>query len=257
MWQALQVSHFLRSLGPVTEFHRQLTTLERCCNGVEPLPRALSKMYGFLNMPAEEFVMPGIRKWEKDLGRIFTPIQHKQIIYLAVNSSVCSKTQEANYKLLVQWYYTPERLHQFDKEVDERCWRCGREQGTLLHIFWYCQKIRHYWEEVRRISQKFSEVLLPDDPALFLLHSSEVPVQKYRKSVVCHMINAARAGVTSKWRDICPPSIAGWLKRIEEVGAMEDLVRTAQNRRIQYEEIWSGWNVFMRSEEGKVVIEGN
>ena len=74
---------------------------------------------------------------------------------------------------------------------------------------------------------------------------------------MCHMINAARVGVTLRWRDLCLPSIAGWLKRIQEVGAMEDLVHSAQNRRTQYEEIWSGWNIFTRSEEGKRLLEEN
>ena len=199
--------------------------------------------------------MPGINKWERDLGRKFSLTQRKHIICLALNSSVSTRIQESNYKLLNQWYYTPVKMHKFSIENSEYCWRCGLEQGTLLHIFWSCVKIRKYWLEVQRISQKFTEIQLPDDPAFFLLHSSQIPVRAYKKSVLCHLINAAKSGITLQWRDTRPPSITRWLNRVREIGAIEDLVLSARNKREQYVETWTGWNQFINTEEGRRISE--
>lgn len=179
-WQALQLCNFLRSLGSPTNFQRQLTTFELYCEDTEPLPRVISKMYALLNNPWEDFVMPSINKWERNLNSTFTPVQLKNTIYLSLSSLICTQIQEFNYKLLMQWFYTSTRLHKFSIEASDRCWWCGEELGSLLHIFWSCSKIRQFWLEFQKIAQKFTEFVIPDDPAFFLLHCSQIPVQIYK-----------------------------------------------------------------------------
>ena len=254
-WQALQLSYFLRSLGQPYNFRRQLTKFEQYCEDEEPIQRVSSKMYRLLISPQEDFELPGLGKWERDLGRVFSQNQRKQIIYLALYSSTSTRIQESNYKLLSQWYYKQVKLHKFSKDNSEYCWRCGLEQGTTLHIFWSCVKVRDYWKEVQRIVQKFTERQIPDDPALYLLHSSQIPMQEYKKSVICHLINTAKTGITLQWRESRAPSIARWLNRVREIGAIEDLILSTRNKREQYEETWSRWNQFMKSEEGKRLLE--
>lgn len=204
-WQAIQIHHFL---GSPINYRRQLTAFELYCEEKEPLPRVFSKIYTLLNTLLGEAVMPSISKWERDLNKTFTPTQRRNIMYLAINSSINTRTQELNYKLLTRCYYTPSRLSKFSAETSDRCWRCRKEEGTLLHIFWSCTKIRKYWLEVQKISQKLTDFLIPNDPAFFLLHCSQIPGQVYKKSVLCHLVNAAKACVTMYWRDTGPPSIA-------------------------------------------------
>lgn len=52
-----------------------------------------------------------ISKWERDLNRTFTSAQIQRIIMFALKSSICTKVQKTNYKLLTRWYLTPHTLH--------------------------------------------------------------------------------------------------------------------------------------------------
>lgn len=151
----------------------------------------------------------------KDLNRTFTPTQHQNIIYLYLKSSICMRIQETNYKLLTRWYCTPTVLHRFFSEASDRCWRCREEQGTLFHIFWICTKIKRYWSEVHKISQKCTDFPIPEDPAFFLLHCSQMPRQKYRKSVLCLLVNAAKACISLHWKH---PNHFPWLCGLIRLG---------------------------------------
>lgn len=112
-------------------------------------------------------------------------------------TATCTKLQETNYKMISQWYRTPEILQKRFPNTLSECWRCQREQETLLHVFWSCPRVEKFWKEVREIIQKFSEVEILKDPALFLLHLSEIPRKTYRNSILCNLVNAAKAG--GKW----------------------------------------------------------
>lgn len=52
-----------------------------------------------------------------------------------------------------------------------------------------------------------------------------------------------------------PPTIGLWLRRVEELSRMEDLVLTSRQKRETYTHTWTLWNMFIYSEEGKALIE--
>lgn len=68
------------------------------------------------------------------------------------------------------------------------------------------------------------------------------------------MVSAAKACITLCWRDPKPPSIALWLNRVRDIGAMEDLVLSAQDRKEQYTRTWADWDQFVYSEEGRRLL---
>lgn len=160
--------------------------------------------------------------------------------------------QETNYKILTRWYRTPSLLKIFPRTSD-LCWRCQQEKGTLIHIFWSCPRIQNFWKEVRRIIQKFTDRTVPDEPAYFLLHATDTPARVYKKSIVRHLLDAAKACIPLNWKSPHPPSIGLWLKKIEEINKMEDLILTNQNRQERYSKTWQLWNIFKYSEEGQTL----
>lgn len=249
-WSAAQLRHFLNTLPPPDRFQRTLTPLEQLCEGTGPCSHLISQMYALLVAPQEDYVPPYIRKWEMTLDRTFTQAQHRQIVNLALKSSISTRIQETNFKIMTRWYRTPSLLNKFFPEIPDKCWRCQEERGTLLHVLWSCPKLEYFWREIRRIAQKFTEYNLPEDPALFLLHVSNIPGETYSKLILRHLINAARSCIVRQWRDTYPPTILTWVTRIEEVNRMEDLLLSAQNRKETYLETWGQWNTFKFSEEG-------
>lgn len=105
--------------------------------------------------PMEDFQLPSLAKWERHLNCHLSSSKRQHILKFTHKSSLCSKIQETNYKILMRWYRTPDLLHTFFPEATDICWQCQKEKGTMLHIFWTCPGIKTYWTEVRRIVQKF------------------------------------------------------------------------------------------------------
>lgn len=65
LWQALQLGHFFRSLGPPGNYRRLQTQYETYCEKGEPLGNTLSKIHSLLVAPPEDFWLPSLSKWEK------------------------------------------------------------------------------------------------------------------------------------------------------------------------------------------------
>lgn len=106
----------------------------------------------------------------------------------------------------------------------ENCWRCGTENGPLLHIFWNCTLIRLFWHEVRTHLTKFTERQVPTDASFFLLHHNCFPARTYQRSVLPHMLNTARICVAECRKKQTPPSIVRWLLIINRIRRMEELL---------------------------------
>lgn len=230
------------------------TYFEDLCSTQGPARGTLSQLYLLLTESQGQVELPWVHKWELDLGRTFTAAQRRKIVTLALKSSVCSKIQETNYKVLTRWYLTPSRLHRCFPEVSDRCWRCGSERGTLLHVFWSCPRLSLFWGEVHRITQRFVEGVIPLDPALFLLHLTDSPIPAYKKSIIGHLLNAAKACIPLLWKQSTPPSVALWLNKVEAINKMEDLVLTAQHKQTIYSDRWRLWNMFILSAEGASLL---
>lgn len=87
----------------------------------------------------------------------FSITQQQHILRFTYKSSICAKTQETNFKILTRWYRTPVKLQKIFPGTSDQCWRCKADKGTILHIFWTCPKLQHFWTEVQRILQKLTE----------------------------------------------------------------------------------------------------
>lgn len=127
--------HFLLSLPSPRGFSCQLTTFEEYCSEEGTLPRVLSKAYNLLNCPIEKPDLQCLKHWETDLWHSFSIKQKCNIIQFALKSTICTKIQETNYKILTRWYRTPNFPHKFYPATTGRCWRCQEGEGKLLHRF--------------------------------------------------------------------------------------------------------------------------
>lgn len=73
-----------------------------------------------------------------------------------------------------------------------------------------------------------AEEEMSDDPAFFLLRKTKIPVKESNKeTIVCHLLNAAKACTPGTWKQRQPPPIRRWLKKVEEMNKMEELIWTA------------------------------
>lgn len=176
--RALQLKHFLKTLPPPENFDRTLTTYEIYCSGEGVLPHTLSATYQLLITSPENYQIPTLRTWERDMQCNFTSRQKQNILYFTFKSSICTKMQETNYKLVTRWYNTPDKLQKIFPSSSGICWRCGEEQGMIIHVFWTCRRLEQFWKSIQQTIQKFTERQVVADPGLFLLHARLYHVQK-------------------------------------------------------------------------------
>lgn len=139
------------------------------------------------------------RKWSGELNKEITAKQWRYACILAHKCSISTKLQETSYKLLTHGYNTPDKLHKWDAQKSEVCWRCLSERGTLAHIWWYCSKIESFWNEVRKLIKKITETKIELTPACCLLHVSDFSFKCYKHSLAIYLFNAAKSLIPLHW----------------------------------------------------------
>lgn len=70
-------------------------------------------------------------------------------------------------------------------------------RSDRYHRFGYKEK--QLWGGSILKERKPGDYEIPDNPEFFLLHLSEIPISKYKKSILRHLINAARACIPLHW----------------------------------------------------------
>lgn len=157
-------------------------------------------------------------------------------------------TQENNYKNLIHWYRTPELLNKFNPDMSDKCWRCSRETGTLLHIWWSCLLLQTFWIQVHEITSQVTTYSLDYTPAQFILHHSSTSAHSYWKSLVVHMISAAKLCIPVHWGSSCAPIVPEWLTRLGNIAEMEELIHIAWDSPSKFSWTWACWSHFCSTE---------
>uniref|UniRef100_A0A667WUC4 Reverse transcriptase zinc-binding domain-containing protein n=1 Tax=Myripristis murdjan TaxID=586833 RepID=A0A667WUC4_9TELE len=52
---------------------------------------------------------------------------------------------------------------------NDRCWRCDKERGTLIHMFYECDVVHSLWGAVIQCINNALQVKLRENPALCIL----------------------------------------------------------------------------------------
>lgn len=175
IWRALQLHHYLQSLPNPQGVSRNLTTFEEYCSDGGTLPQVLSKTYNLLITLSEPTELSCLKHWETDLCQIFKAWQRQNIIKFSLKSSICTKLQETNDKILMRWYsFTTTYILPHNHFGDVR-----REEERCSIYFGPAPKLNHFWRKSGELLR--SLLMIPDDLTFFLLHVSKIPEKMYKK----------------------------------------------------------------------------
>ena len=219
----LQLEAFLRTKADIYPVVRSPSRFEQICLDGNSIRHSLSYFYAMLTKLDRPQEFTFIQAWEKDLGLIFTQEQKDRILRFTHKASIASKYEEGGYKILTRWYRTPTVLHRIYPEISDICWRCLEAEGTLVHIWWECRKIQEFWKMVTETINTITGTNLIDRPAAVLLLDIPLSSEKYKNSLIRHLVVAARACIPAMWKQETPPSRAQWLAKIAEIQQMENL----------------------------------
>lgn len=101
----------------------------------------------------------------------------------------------------------------------DACWRlCGTDRANHFHMFWNCQAIRTYWEEIHKhiknvfgvnISFKCETIYLGD----ILFENWNINDKK----LLGILLAASKKNITRKWLKVEPPTIEEWIDIVHEI----------------------------------------
>lgn len=210
------ITHFLGSLDRKFPVARQLTTFERLCALTSPQNHLIFFTHSPLFTECQPNDSKACAAWQRDLYLSLTPEEWKKIYLNIYKGSINVSTQENGYKVQSCWYRMPAILHKFKPTISDIYWRCHEHYGSLIHIWWDCPRIQIFWAEVHRITPHVTSYDLERTPAQFLLHHSPLSNKSYHKSLVIHMINAAKQCIPFHWKSQTSPQLKNGL--VESIG---------------------------------------
>lgn len=164
-----------------------------------------------------------LRRWEEELGNKISVSEGGLLLGRVNATSVNYRVSEMNFRILARMYITPDRAHKIQKETSQLCWRGCKDIGTMAHIWWQCPGMKKFWGEIRSNIFEITSMRIPDDPWVCLHHGSNMPTKRYLKSLLPHLLNAAKSLIPRYWLDRRRPTMREWFNKIEEIHCLEYL----------------------------------
>ena len=90
-----------------------------------------------------------MKKYDKVFNTDTVHLDWEKIYLLPSKGTLHTRLREFQYKILNRILYTNEMLFKMKKFDSPWCYFCGAEQlETSEHFFFYCSKVRVFWDEV-------------------------------------------------------------------------------------------------------------
>lgn len=197
----LQIRHLISTLDKAGRLSLERSRMEDVLIKQAKLKGIVSVIYGVLLDHHDSSLASLKIVWQKDLECTFDDDQWGIICKSVFTSFSCNKIIEQNYKCMHRIYYTPLRLSKMYPNVSPKCHRCESCIGSIMHIFWKCQKLEYFWKEVHDWTVKALETSLDFTPVLYLFGTefdkTYDPVFVQRISVISYI---AKKCVLLNWK---------------------------------------------------------
>uniref|UniRef100_A0A670ITK0 Reverse transcriptase domain-containing protein n=1 Tax=Podarcis muralis TaxID=64176 RepID=A0A670ITK0_PODMU len=212
---------------------------------IESKSKILSKMYKILLEweTKDEEIKEVMVKWAMDLGHNIEYKKWSKLWNEGLKFTASAAIRENLVKMVYRWYLTPEKLSRMYKTADKICWRCKIKEGSFMHMWWTCEEIKKFWDQVYNELKKILRYTFPKDPEAFLLGMVGKEIQEKDKILFQYSTAAARILIAQNWKSTNPPSVKDWqLKLFDfiELARMTQRIRDKKNTKLKKD-----WDKFM------------
>lgn len=144
-------------------------------------------------------------------------------------------------KILLRWYLTPHRIAKIFPGASPDCWKDCGNTGTLIHILWFCPKLRGLWSQVERLMMDITGTKQSLSPGMALLSLDLHTIPSTYRTVISHILLATRISILRKWKEITTPTLLEIIQTIQTNGSYEVLHASANGNYKKVKEQWDPW----------------
>ncbi|KAA0701362.1 hypothetical protein E1301_Tti024286 [Triplophysa tibetana] len=170
-------------------------------------------VHQYIKMPIENF-------WERELN---TTTDWDTVWK---NCFTCSKNpahQMIHFKLIHKAYTTPWLLCKMNRKQNPFCHLCeGSNQGTYMHMFWYCPRVTLFWSLVQTELSVLMDTVIQREPLLFLLlDDSSLSLSLSQRRILTTALTAAKKVILKLWLEPSIPVMCTWRSYLLDIARLE------------------------------------
>ena len=233
-----QIFHFVKLFRRDKPSPPVFTRFERWCYQMEECKGGISIIYASLSEASSKFLY--MEAWERDLQETWSLDEWHKVGTRAYKGLLNVSLIESNLKVLMRWYLVPSRLASMFPTASPLCFRDCQAQGTMLHIWWDCPKIRGFWNKIFNLIRKVTGVPVEKNPQVALLGTRIPQASKQMQKLITFMLLGAKTTLAGAWKQP-RVSIMAAKKKISWVMTQEKLVSSILNTSQLFEAIWEPW----------------
>lgn len=251
----LQLRNFIASHSNCFPLYPQVSLLDSIFKMGKNLKQIIGKIYGLLNLFNLSTLDYLKHKWEEDLSEQIPDAVWQKVIRRIHTSSICQRHTVVQFKIVHRLHWSKVRLSKIRPELDPTCDRCKQAHATLLHMFWTCPKLHHFWQSIFNTLSKILMEQIDPSPltALFGVTPQAVNLSNCKSNMVAFCTLLARRLILLRWKDPLPPSYSHWIRETMQHLKLEKIRYSLQGSVLKFYATWQPFLAFVDQMEAENV----
>lgn len=208
--------------------------------------KIISKLYNAIQISKQENTEYIKKRWEKEGKVLITSESWEKICQLQWFSTGSNTWREFCWKNIIRFFVTP--IQKRYQSNGHACWRfCGSTEANHFHIFWDCQVIRTYWEEIHKHIKNVFGVNIPFKCETMYLGDLMFETWSIKdKKLLAILLAASKKSITRKWLKVEPPTIDEWIDIVHDIYVMEKISFSLRAEKEKFYRIWTKWTEYVK-----------
>lgn len=203
----------------------------------ESLKYATGQIYRTLQQNEENVTNHIKGKWEDELKTSIMEKEWEQSFKEIYKHLKSIYWQEFAWKINVRYFTTPSTIKY--KAGASSCWRnCGNSKADHTHIFYTCDILKSYWEEVIGLIKQILRVDVSLQQQNLILGIPPDKLSGEHIHIFWVLRITALKQITRNWKMPDPPKIQKWLNSVDEMYEMEKVTYSIIKKKNMFEKRW-------------------
>ena len=163
--------------------------------------------------------------WAEDLGVPLSEQLWEEGLSSIQKCSINSRYRLIQFKVIHRLHYSKIKLNRIFESVSPMCDRCGRAEGSLSHLFWYCPVLENFWSDIFKWFSGQYRTIIEPDCILAILGSSENVwnLSDHCKQALMTGMVVAKKLILINWKSTSPPCFNRWRNEMDWVDRLEQV----------------------------------